>query len=61
MIMEKLWIYITLALTYGVVCSGVYTWLSPRRVGTWRLMLRSLGWFTAAGAFLAWIFYLIFK
>lgn len=59
--MERLWVYILLAVVYGIVCGGVYTWLTPRRVGTWRLMLRSTLWFTLVGAVLAWLFYIVFK
>lgn len=59
--MDRLWIYILQAIVYGIICGGVYTWMSRRRVGTWRLMLRSTLWFTALGAVLSWMSYLILK
>ena len=52
---------ILLAIVYGIVCGGVYTWVSPHRRGTWRMMLRATGIFTIVGIVIAVILYEIFK
>lgn len=59
--MNNIWIYICMALSYGVICGGVYTWLNSRRKGSWRIMARSTAYFTAIGAVLTWLFYIVFK
>jgi len=59
--MSNLWIYIVMAMSYGIIAGGVYTWMSPRRRGNWRMMLRSTGVYTIVGVFLVWLFYLVFK
>ncbi|MDE6326140.1 MAG: hypothetical protein K2M02_08205 [Duncaniella sp.] len=59
--MGNTWLWILAAVVYGVACGGVYTWMSPRRIGTWRLFLRSTAAFTVAGLVIVYILFRIFK
>lgn len=50
-----------MSVAYGIVCGGVYTWISPRRRGSWRVMWRSTALFTLLGAVMAAVLYLVFR
>ena len=59
--MGSLIIWLLAAIIYGVLCGGVYTWLSPRRIGSWRLFIRSSLWFTVVGIVIVALLMSIFK
>lgn len=53
--------WILAAIVYGILCGGVYTWLSPRRKGTWPLFFRSTAVFAAVGLVIVWILLEVFR
>lgn len=59
--MGSLLIWLLAAIIYGVLCGGVYTWLSPRRIGSWRLFIRASLWFTVVGIVIVALLMSIFK
>ena len=59
--MGNICLWIAAAVVYGIACGGVYTWMSSRRCGTWRLFLRSSISFTIVGLAIVYILYRIFK
>lgn len=50
-----------LAVVYGIICGGVYTWISPRRRGSWPVMLRSTLLFTLLGLLMAGVIYFVLR
>ena len=53
--------FFLLAIAYGVVCGGVYTWISPRRSGSWPRMWRATCLFTLLGLVLALLAYIVLR
>ena len=57
-------IYFIVAVLYALICAVLYTFLWPRRKGEMprrKVFLRVFGCFLAVGAFLSWVFYMLFK
>lgn len=57
-------IYFIVAVLYALICAVLYTFLWPRRKGEMprkKVFLRVLGCFFVVGAFLSWVFYMLFK
>ncbi len=57
-------IYFIVAVLYALICAVLYTFLWPRRkdeLPRKKFFLRILGCFSVVGAFLSWVFYMLFK
>ncbi|MCM1520583.1 MAG: hypothetical protein NC098_07330 [Lachnoclostridium sp.] len=54
-------LWIVAAICYGIVCGGVYTWLSPRRSGSWKMFFTSTIIFAIVGLLIVWLLFKVLK
>ena len=59
--MTNISLWILAAVVYGLACGGVYTWMSERRSGTWKLFLRSSAVFFAISLIIIYLIYRIIQ
>ncbi len=57
--MGNIFYWILAAFAFGIVSGGLYTWMSPRRRGWRRLLLRSCAAYTLVALCIVYVLFLV--